>query len=60
MRNPRLHPLHINRLQRLIGLGTLEEHRIHPPPRTLGLRAGVPGYLPGGLVRAHHPISNLI
>ena len=62
MRNPRLHPLYIDQVQHLIGLTALEEHHIHPPPRTHRLRAGVgmPGDPTGGFLRAHHPVSDPI
>ena len=30
-RDPRLHPVHINQVQYLIGFEALEEHHIHPP-----------------------------
>ncbi len=59
---PACAPLYINHVQHLIGLGTLEEHHIHPPPRTLipAAAVGVPGDPTGGLVRAHHTVSDLI
>lgn len=62
IRNRRLHTLSVNQVQHLICLRILEEHHIHPPPRTLVLRAGVgvPGDPARRLVCAHHPISNLI